>query len=146
MTMTVSAVRNVSFGESAQDLINAEGKYTAQAPLEEMPSDSFEKKSNKGAIAASASAIGLLAAAAGLAYAAKHGIDKWHVEDLKAVKDNKILAHIKEYTYQAAKKCEEGYDWVASLFSRKAEKPVEAAQDGAEAAATKASEAAEAQA
>lgn len=141
MTMTVGAVRNVSFGESAQDLINAEGKYTAQAPLEEMPSDSFEKKSNKGAIAAGTAVVGLLALAGGLAYAAKHGkLNDWHVEDLSAVKDNKIMAHIKEYTYQAAEKCKKGYDWIASKFSSKAENATQKTEEIVDEAAKKTEE------
>lgn len=151
MTMTIGAVRNVSFGDSAQDLINAEGKYTAQAPLEEIPADSFEKKSNKGAVTAGVTAAVLLAAAAGLGYAVSKGkIDLSKLKVAEAdMKDigffKKAWAHSKNITATCLEKLGTAYDSVAKFFTKKAdevakdaEKAVDEVEEIAEEAANKA--------
>ena len=125
----ISAVRNVSFGESAQDLINAEGKYNAQPKIEDMPADSFEsKKSNKAAAAAGIGALALLAAAAGLGYAVHNDkFAKVAAEEIKDMKlGSKIWAYTKNAGHYVGEKADALYKWCASFF-----KSAEAAGDKA---------------
>lgn len=142
MTMTVGAIRNVSFGDSAQDLINSEGKYSAQAPIADMPADSFEKKSNKGAIAAGIAGAGLLAAAAGLGYAVSKGhikLDKIRVaeEELGKIDSSfgKAWAHVKNFAATCLEKLQGGYETVAGWFTKSGEKVAANAEEAAEGAA-----------
>lgn len=127
----IDAVSKVSFlGETvgAQDLINAPGKFTAQAPIPAATTDSFEKtnidedkKSGNGLVAAISTAIAAIAIFAGLGYAVKTG--KLEKVDLAKTEGffNKALARIKNagvYIGEKANNCYEST--LGKWFSREA--------------------------
>lgn len=136
----IDAVSKVSFrGEAtgAQDLINAPGKFTAQAPIPEAQADSFaksgaeeNKKSGSGLTAAICTAIAAIAIFAGLGYAVKNG--KLEKVDLAKTEGffNKTIARIKNAGVYIGEKANSCYETVAGWFGREA-KDVKPKQEAA---------------
>ena len=139
----ISAVSNVSFGDASADLISSPGKYSMQAPVADMPVDSFEssgeKKSKKGLKAALITAGLALAAFVGLGYAVKTGKLK-HVDIVEGDGFFKNLwVRTKNVGAKIGGWAESCYNTVAGWFGHKAEKAATAVEETAE----KATEAAE---
>ena len=129
----IGAISNVSFKCEA-DLINAPGKYSIPPKTEEMPADSFEKKSNKGAIAAGVGAAAILAAVAGLGYAVKSG-NLTKIENTDAIQETtkKLWAKAKNIGFSIGEQANKLYDnTIGKLFSKSAEKAAEGAEQAAE--------------
>ena len=129
----IGAISNVSFKGEA-DLINAPGKYSIQPRTEEMPADSFEKKSNKAAVAAGVGALALIAAAVGLGYAVKTGkIAK--VENADAIEKtyDKLKAKATNLAVSIGEQVNKCYDnTIGKWFGKKAEQTAEAVEEAAE--------------
>lgn len=125
----IDAVSNVNFrGEAAnvQDLINAPGKFSSQAPLPAAAADSFEradseeKKSGNGLAIAIGAAVAALAAFAGLGYAVRKGhLEKVDVNNVEGF-FNKAWARIKNAGAYVGEKANSCYDTVAGWFGKEA--------------------------
>ena len=141
----IDAVSNVNFrgdAAGAQDLINAPGKFSAQAPIPAATADSFEKtgieedkKSGSGLSAAIAAAVVALAAFAGLGYAVRGK----HIEkvDINSVEGffNKAWARVKNAGVYVGEKANSCYETVAGWFGKEAKDAKATAEAATEAAA-----------
>ena len=134
----ISAVSNVSFrGDAGADLISAPGKFSAQAPVADMPADSFEstgeKKSKKGLKAALITAGLALAAFVGLGYAVKSGKLK-HVDIAEGDGFFKSLwTRTKNVGAKIGGWAESCYNTVAGWFGHEGKKAADAAEAATEA-------------
>lgn len=118
----ISAVNNVSFGDSAQDLINSPGQFTTMASVPEMKPDSFEmengkKKSHKGLKALLGVVVVALAAFIALGVAVKKG----NLKSIEVPTEGamaKAKAKIQNFGVKVGEKAESWYESIAKMFNK----------------------------